>query len=181
MAVIIIVEGAVISKQFCVQSIVRSVNQLGALSKRELEHCAKEESMTFVSTRSLSLSALYSVLRCFVVSSFMIDKNQVCSLKGIGLELQLIYYTKWAIYEKLREYSISPGNPHTKKIHIAHILCDNVATCLSSLEISNTERCDIRFFFLFKKSKKSQKIYISIFFLFLEHCMYLLHTIIDIL
>ena len=169
MAVIIIVEGAVISKQFCVQSIVRSVNQLGALSKREMEHCAKEESMTFVSTRSLS--ALYSVLRCFVVSSFMIDKNQVCSLKGIGLELQLIYYTKWAIYEKLREYSISPGNPHTKKIHIAHILCDNVATCLSSLEISNTERCDIRFFFLFKKSKKSQKIYISIFFLFLEHCM----------
>ena len=126
----------------------------GALCKRGVNDICEH---------TLSLSALYSVLRCFVVSSFMIDKNQVCSLKGIGLELQLIYYTKWAIYEKLREYSISPGNPHTKKIHIAHILCDNVATCLSSLEISNMERCDIRFFF-FKKSKKSQKIYISIFF-----------------
>ena len=145
-----------------------------------MEHRAKEESMTFVSTRSLSLSALYSVLRCFVVSSFMIDKNQVCSLKGIGLELQLIYYTKWAIYEKLREYSISPGNPHTKKIHIAHILCDNVATCLSSLEISNMERCDIRFFFL-RKAKNLKKYISQFFFLFLEHYMYLLHTIIDIL
>ena len=175
MAVIIIVEGVVITKQMCVKHKSAFCKLVGCvIQKRNGPLCKRGVNDICEHTLSLSLSALYSVLRCFVVSSFMIDKNQVCSLKGIGLELQLIYYTKWAIYEKLREYSISPGNPHTKKIHIAHILCDNVATCLLSLEISNMERCDIRFFFFLRKAKNLKNIYLNFFSVF--RALYVLVT-----